>query len=154
MARRSRHVFVFRARLTDVKGVRRRVAVRGDQTLADLHKALRDAFRWADDHLYAFWLDGAYWSRRGVEFTDPGHARELGDAQTRSARVRLGDLGLEPGQKIAYVFDFGDEWRVDLTVARVDADDGGVYPRLLESTGEAPPQYPGRTYPTLREDVA
>jgi hypothetical protein len=149
MARRSRHVFVFRARLADMKGVRRRVAVRGDQTLADLHQALQGAFKWADDQLYAFWLDGAYWSRRGVEFTDPGHARELGDEQTRSARVRLGDLGLEPGQKIAYVFDFGDEWRVELTVARVDADDGGVYPRLLESIGEAPPQYRA-----LREDVA
>ena len=53
------------------------------------------------------------------------------------------------GQKIAYLFDFGDEWRVELTVARVDADDGGAYPRLLESIGEAPPQYPD-----LEEDVA
>jgi len=149
MARRSRHVFVFRARLVDARRVRRRVAVRGDQTLADLHLALQDAFEWDDDHLYAFWLDGVYWSRRGVEFTHPGHARELGDPHTRSARVRLGDLGLEPGQKIAYVFDFGDEWRVELTVARVDADDGGAYPRLLESSGEAPPQYR-----PLEEDVA
>jgi hypothetical protein len=142
-------VFVLRAKLVGVKGVRRRIAVRGDQTLADLHHALQDAFAWADDHLYAFWLDGVYWSRRGVEFTEPYHARELDDPQTRSAKVRLGDLGLEPGQKIAYVFDFGDEWRVELTVARVDADDGGAYPRLLESIGEAPPQYP-----ELEEDVA
>jgi Plasmid pRiA4b ORF-3-like protein len=147
--RRSPHVFVFRAKLLGVKGVRRRIAVRGDQTLADLHVALQDSFAWADDHLYAFWLDGVHWSRGGVEFTDPHHARELDDPQTRTARVRLGDLALEPGQKIAYVFDFGDEWRVELTVARVDADDGGVYPRLLESTGEAPPQYPA-----LEEDVA
>ena len=89
-----------------------------------------------------------------MEFTEPGHARELRDAQTRSARVRLGDLGLQPGQKIAYVFGFGDEWRVQLTIARVDADDGGAYPRLLESIGEAPPQSPGFTYRALREDVA
>jgi hypothetical protein len=142
-------VFVLRAKLVGVKGVRRRIAVRGDQTLADLHDALQDAFDWADDHLYAFWLDGVYWSRGGVEFTEPLHAHELGDPETRSAKVRLGDLGLEPGQKIAYVFDFGDEWRVELTVARVEADDGGAYPRLLESIGEAPPQYP-----ELEEDVA
>jgi len=147
--RRSPHVFVLRARLLGVKGVRRRLALRGDQTLADLHGALQDAFGWADDHLYAFWLDGVHWSPRGVEFTEPHHARELDDPETRSARVRLGDLMLEPGQKIAYVFDFGDEWRVELTVARIDADDGGVYPRLLESVGEAPPQYPA-----LEEDVA
>jgi Plasmid pRiA4b ORF-3-like protein len=147
--RRSPHVFVIRAKLAGVKGVRRRLAVRGDQTLADLHLALQDAFGLEDDHLYAFWLDGVYWSRRGIEFTEPGHARELGEPDTRSARVRLGDLGVEPGQKIAYVFDFGDEWRVELTVAGVDADDGGAYPRLLESIGDAPPQYPD-----LEADVA
>ena len=117
---------------------------------ADLHLALQDALGWADDHLYAFWLDGIYWSRRGVEFSEPHHAKELGDPETRSARVRLGDLALAPGQKIAYVFDFGDEWRVEITVARVDADDGGVYPRLLESIGKAPPQYPTRTRRTWR----
>ena len=147
--RRAPHVFVFRAKLVGLSGVRRRVAVRGDQTLADLHLALQDAFDWGDDHLYAFWLDGSYWSRHGVEFTEPRHAKEIGDPQTRSARVRLGDLALEPGQKIAYVFDFGDEWRVELTVARVDADDGGAYPRLLESIGKAPPQYPD-----VKADVA
>jgi hypothetical protein len=154
MARRSRHVFVLRARLDGVRGVRRRVAVRGDQTLADLHDALRDAFEWSDEKLYAFWLDGVHWSRHGVEFTDPRHAREIGDPNTRSARVRLGDLGLEPGQKIAYVLGFGDEWRVQLTVARVDADDGGAYPRLLESIGETPPQSPNVSYGARREDVA
>ena len=147
--RRSPHVFVLRAKLLGVKGVRRRIALRGDQTLDDLHIALREAFEWYDDHLYAFWLDGVHWSQRGVEFTEPAHAHELRDPGTRSARVRLGDLALVPGQKIAYVFDFGDEWRVELTVARVDADDGGVYPRLLESVGDAPPQYPD-----LEADVA
>jgi len=148
--RRAPQVYVFRAKLVAVKGVRRRVALRGDQTLADLHLALQDAFEWDDDHLYAFWLDGEYWSHQAIEFSHPAHARELrSDPETRSAAVRLGDLALEPGQKIAYVFDFGGEWRVELTVAGVVADDGGAYPRLLESTGEAPPQYP-----QLEEDVA
>jgi hypothetical protein len=31
---------------------------------------------------------------------------------------------------------------VRLTLRQIIADDGGVYPRLLESVGEAPPQYP------------
>jgi hypothetical protein len=45
------------------------------------------------------------------------------------------------GQQIAYSFDFADEWRVELTVADIAADDGGRYPALLESIGKAPPQY-------------
>jgi hypothetical protein len=42
----------------------------------------------------------------------------------------------------SYLFDFGDESRVRLAVRDVLADDGGPYPRLLESVGDAPPQYP------------
>jgi hypothetical protein len=38
--------------------------------------------------------------------------------------------------------DFGDEWRVRLLVRQITADDGKPYPRLLESIGAAPPQYP------------
>ena len=36
--------YVFEARLTDDPGVSRTVAVGGDQTLADLHSTLRQAF--------------------------------------------------------------------------------------------------------------
>lgn len=50
----ARQAFAFSARLDGWKGVRRTIAVRGDQTLAVLHDALRVAFDWDDDHLYAF----------------------------------------------------------------------------------------------------
>ena len=60
----------------------------------------------------------------------------------KSAAVRVARLKLEKGQRIAYLFDFGDEWRVSLTVRQITADDGQPYPRLLESLGDAPPQYP------------
>ncbi len=60
----------------------------------------------------------------------------------KSAERRLDRLRLVKGQRIAYFFDFGDEWRVRLTLRQIIADDGGTSPRLLESVGEAPPQYP------------
>lgn len=54
--------------------------------------------------------------------------------------------GSAPGgwtrQRIAHLFDFGDEWRVALTVRDVTADDNLPYPRLIEATGDVPPQYP------------
>jgi hypothetical protein len=31
---------------------------------------------------------------------------------------------------------------VRLTLSQITADDGGVYPRILESVGAVPPQYP------------
>ena len=59
-----------------------------------------------------------------------------------SAEVRLSRLRLIKGRRIAYLFDFGDEWRVRLMLRHIVAADGEPYPRILESVGKAPPQYP------------
>jgi hypothetical protein len=147
----ARQAFVFSARLDGWKGVRRTIAVRVDQTLAVLHDALRAAFDWDDDHLYAFWLGGKFWAREGTEYVHPfalefdpfaGWDLPMGAPIRESAEQRLDRLGLIKGQRIAYVFDFGDEWRVRLTLREIVADDAGEYPRILESVGDAPPQYP------------
>jgi hypothetical protein len=147
----ARQAFVFSARLDGWKGVRRTIAVRSDQTLAVLHDALRVAFGWDDDHLYAFWLSGKFWARDGTEYVHPfalednpfaGWDLPMETPSRESAEQRLDRLGLTKGQRIAYVFDFGDEWRVRLTLRGIAADDGGAYPRILESVGDAPPQYP------------
>ncbi len=142
-------VYVFNARLVGFRGVRRGLAVRSDQTLVDLHHALQDAFDWDDDHLYSFWLKGEFWGRDGSEYTHPFHAAQpsplgrfaTGPAPT-TAKTKLNRLRLQKGQRIAYVFDFGDEWRVRLVLREIEADDGGRYPRIVEGVGEAPPQYP------------
>lgn len=41
-----------------------------------------------------------------------------------------------------HLFDFGDEWRVRLTLRETTPADGGTYPRILQSVGAAPAQYP------------
>lgn len=148
----ARQVFVFSAKLVGLKGVRRMIAVRSDQDLIDLHHALREAFGWEEDHLFAIWPSGEFWPREGIEYVHPfalefdpfaGWDLPVAGPRRTSAEVRLDRLGLTKGQRIAYLFDFGDEWRVLLTLRQITADDGGCYPRLLESVGDAPPQYPG-----------
>ena len=145
----SKHAYVLEANLVGVPGVRRTIAVRSDQTLVDVHDALQLAFGWDDDHLYSFWLDGKFWSRNGDEYTHTFHAAQpnpFGAFATghapRSAETRLDRLEFSRGQRIAYLFDFGDEWRVRLTVSQFTPADGRSYPRLLESIGDSPPQYP------------
>jgi hypothetical protein len=56
----------------------------------------------------------------------------------------LEELNLETGQEFMYLFDYGDEWRFKVRVHTVndDADPDAEYPRLVESVGEAPEQYP------------
>ena len=131
-------VLVFDAELLNARGVRAALAVGADQHLTALHDAIQQAFGWYDDHLYSFWLDGVFWGDRELELTTP----DAPDEAARTADVPLAELGLAVGARLAYVFDFGDEWRVLLTLRASTAPDGGDYPRLLEREGNAPPQYP------------
>ena len=136
---------MFEARLEQHRGrplagepVTRSLALATDRTLVALHRLIRQAFAWDEGHLYSFWLDGCYWGSRESEYTAPFEPEERG---ARSAEVRLDRLALTLGQRIAYVYDFGDEWRVALRLreSRPDGKTG-----ILERRGEAPPQYPDR----------
>jgi hypothetical protein len=128
----------FDAALEDFKGVTRTIEVREDQTLVDLHEAIQEAFGWANDHLYSFWLDGRFWGSRSAEYTAPVEPEE----DVATADVAITKLGLKAGAKIAYLFDFGDSWRVALRLAGNVDDEGARYPRVVAAEGEAPPQYP------------
>src|SRR5262245_16404123 len=132
-------VCVFDASLVDYADVTCTIGVRDNQTLEHVHRGLRRAFNWDDDHLYSFWLSGVPWDGPETEFTAPN---ELEMSEARSADIRLRDLDLEVGRPIAYVFDFGDEWRVLLHLRqRVAPEPGARYPKVLRRNGEAPRQY-------------
>jgi Plasmid pRiA4b ORF-3-like protein len=127
--------YVLEAELVEYPEVSRRLAVRGDQTLVDLHEELRRTFEWWEDHLYSFWLDGEFWGDKASEYTSPIEPENGG----KTADVELERLELEQGQEIAYVFDFGDEWRVRLRLDKVRPA-GEETVAVLEVRGKAPPQ--------------
>jgi pRiA4b ORF-3-like protein len=128
---------IFDAELLNVSGVRARLAVLERQPLTALHDAIQGAFGWFDDHLYSFWLDGSFFGSDEVELTTP-HTPDEGVA---TADVPLAELDLHLGQRVGYVFDFGDDWRVRLTVRDRVAAEPGDHPRVLELRGTPPPQY-------------
>jgi hypothetical protein len=117
----------------------RRIELRGDQTLHDLHLAIQDAFGWDNDHLYAFFLSRKAWDSSS-EYASP--YAEDGES---AAAHRLEHLPLKARKKVLYIFDFGDELRHTVTVEAIVSD--GVdadkqYPRITERHGENVPQYP------------
>ncbi len=77
MARKPAPVFVFKVVLVGDPGIWRRIAIRGDQTLADLHGAIYRAFDREEEHLFSFYLpppgirSKSMWgiARRSVEFS-------------------------------------------------------------------------------------
>ena len=132
-------VLLFHAELVGVRGVRARVAVGAGQHLSALHDAIQEAFGWFDDHLYSFWLNGEFYGGEDFEYTSP----EIPDEGCRTADTPLAELDLPVGARLAYVFDFGDDWRVRLTLSDCTDSDGGDYPRVLNLTDTPPPQYGG-----------
>ena len=133
----GRDVFVFDAELLNVDGVSARVAIAGHEHLTALHDAIQQAFNWENDHLYSFWLDGQFWGDAAAERVIPGAP----DTGSKTADVPVDELRLKIGARLAYVFDYGDEWRVLLTLReRIHRSD--AIPRVSQRRGTAPPQYP------------
>jgi hypothetical protein len=151
-AKSERHyLFNFKVNLKGAKGIWRSIAVRGDQTLDDLHEAIFNAFDRDDPHLYSFYFPKApgRGTRRGpppTEYTAPQMFEDpmpFGDEDRLDASAaRLDDLLLEQGQRFEYLFDFGDCWMHEILVEAIEpAAPRGRYPRIVESRGESPPQY-------------
>jgi len=133
----GRVVYVFDAELLNVDGVSATVAVAGHEHLTAIHDWIQQAFNWENDHLYSFWLDGQFWGDAAAERVIPGAP----DTDSKTADVPVDELRLKIGAEIAYVFDYGDEWRVRLTLReRINGSD--VVPRVSDRRGTAPPQYP------------
>lgn len=135
-------VYVFRATLASglfyrFKNLWRTIAIPGQDTLEELSRAILRAYGFDNDHLHAFTYPSRFGSRERVmhPYMEEGTATD---------EVRVRDLPLQVGHTMEYLFDFGDSWRFDCTLERIDPPDPQLRaPQLLESHGEAPPQYPG-----------
>ena len=147
-------VFVFKVALAGRKSIWRRIAVCGNQTLDDLHEAIYDAFDRYDEHLYSFYFPRTSTKkairtlmRDAIEYASPNTYECDGPFTDpdvpNAAEATLMALKLKPKQVFYYLFDYGDEWWHEITVEMADApQEKGKYPRVLESRGTSPPQYP------------
>jgi hypothetical protein len=111
----------------------RRLEVPADLTLAGLHGVLQTAFGWTNSHLHAFEIEG----------DDEIHVLE----GARLRRTKLSTVLEGPGDRLEYVYDFGDDWRHHIVVEeRLPAEDAAHYPRCsagrragpLEDSGGMP----------------
>lgn len=64
---------------------------------------------------------------------------EPGDVRT----TPLDSLGLTIGKNFLYLFDYGDEWQFTVRVHDINFNAPEAdYPRIVQSVGDPPPQYP------------
>ena len=187
--------YTFHVSLPATGRVWRKIEMRTEQTLQDLHHAILRFYGWSGDHLYSFFMSGEAWDRQSEyrlpEGVDPwgkpydfneeeklpeltpeereANLREIyGDEMTleemeadmkafweefiaKEEKRGPGDvrtstiesLGLEIGKTFLYLFDYGDEWRFKVRVHAIDLNaPEDEYPKVVQSVGQAPSQYP------------
>jgi hypothetical protein len=130
------------------KEVCRTIAIRGDQTLEDLHYAIFDAFNREDEHMYEFQFGKRPHDRNARtyvhEFALEGPFGEETEHEGLVHDTSIGSLNLKPRQEFFYWFDFGDDWWHKIAVVSIEeAAPAGKYPRVTKSVGDSPPQYIG-----------
>jgi len=126
-------VYVFKVSLGNIWLL---IALPSSNTLAELADAILDSVNFDDDHLYEFtWRD-----RFGAKAT-AGH--DYTEEPPFASEMELGKLDLRPGQTMKFLFDFGDNWLFDIKLERIDPPSPRMKkPRVLESHGKTPEQYP------------
>lgn len=116
-------------------GVWRKIQLSHLHTLLDLHEAIQDAFDFDDDHLYSFFMDAKRYSRNAYESPNCENGPYVNE-------VTIGDLELYEGQRILYLFDYGDSWEFDIVLEKIDSNGPlPLNPKIVEKKGKAPEQY-------------
>ena len=107
----------------------RRVQVRSDLTLSNLHQVLQTVMGWSDSHLHQFRFGKAVYGRPDPEFP----------ACLDERKAFLADLLRAPGDRLDYEYDFGDGWRHDIVLEQVLEPASTVEYPLVTAGGRACP---------------
>jgi hypothetical protein len=127
-------LFIFKVSLGKIW---RRIAIPAEANLESLANHILNAFDFDYDHLYQFTYQG--------RFGYPIHVNHpyIRDEPPCADEVRVGDLHIKPGTAIDFLYDFGDQWLFQVQLERIDPADSAITgPKLIDSHGEAPEQYP------------
>lgn len=110
----------------------RRVLVRSDSSIADLHHILQIVMGWTDAHLHCFLIHGTEYGiayMGGISFTDD------------SRKVLLANFQFRPRERFLYEYDFGDGWQHDIRIEQIlPFDRKRTYPMCIAGKRAAPPE--------------
>ncbi len=125
-------VFRFKAELKYRPKIWRVIEIQGKNTLSDFNEILVDVFDHDFDHLGGFWkLVPRAGTKRGItryREVDLGSVDPFGEGD--GAGVTIAELELAVGNKMKYVFDFGDWIEHVLTLEAIEPPQPGAqYPR-------------------------
>lgn len=129
----SAEVYQFRIALREISpAIWRRVLVRSESTIADLHYTIQLAMGWSDAHLNRFVIHGKDY---GVH-----HLGGLGFSDD-PAQVQLADFRFRVRERFLYEYDFGDLWQHDVRLERkLPLELKRTYPVCITGKRACPPE--------------
>lgn len=125
----------------------RRLLIRSDSTIADLHYTLQIAIGWSDVHLNRFHIHGqdfGVYHDGGISFAD------------NPENVLLSAFGFRTCERFLYEYDFGDEWLHEIRIEkRLPLDPQKTYPICIDGKHAAPPEDFGgaQAYMQMRQEL-
>jgi len=109
----------------------RRLLVRADTSIADLHHILQLVMGWTNSHLHRFVIHGREYGTAydgGLGFDDG------------SKQIRLADFCFRLRERFLYEYDFDNNWQHDLRIEQILHADGKAR-TLSVSAASAPPRW-------------
>lgn len=125
--------YLFKVLLT--KKIWRRINIQGTCFLDEFATSILDAFDFDNDHLYKFTYTDRFGNLKKISHP------YLEDADTYSDEVKVGDLDVLIGDTIEFLYDFGDSWKFDIKLEKIDSQLIIPKPKIIEEEGESPEQY-------------
>ena len=129
MKQQQTHPDVYQLRIV-LRGISpliwRRLLVRGDTTLAQLHLMLQLSFEWSNEHLHHFHIFGKDYGSDG--------------ADTR--HITLDAFGFQKGERFRYVYNYYAHWQCDIRLeSTLPLDPRRFYPVCTGGQRPAPPEH-------------
>ena len=109
---RRKNVTTYQVRV-DLEGTKppvwRRLELASDLYLNEVHEIVQTAFGWTDSHLHEFASGKDYYHDSAEHYLCPFQVDE-GEIGVPEQDVRLDEVLAKPGDKLLYLYDFGDDW--------------------------------------------
>lgn len=114
----------------------RKIAISTEDVLESLANIILEAFEFDYDHLYRFIYKDRFGRTMNIN-----HPYTEEDPIT--SEVKIGELSLKLGETMIYNYDFGDNWEFGVLLEAIEAFDPNLSePKIIDSQGKSPDQYP------------
>ena len=117
----------------------RTMIVPANLRLIQLHKVLQNVFDWKNYHLYDFTIYRGEESNPVTRLVPYQEDLEYDNEAILIGNHTLGEF-LVDGNRIRYVYDFGDYWVHEIELLRVLENYDQDSPYLVEASGQTPPE--------------